>query len=126
MDTAALELTVVIPSFNQRARPPRSAAGAAPWLEQRFQGRSELIVVDDGSRADEGVTAAALPAGVILGRPERHTGKGGGLCPPAPRGRGVRASCSRTPTCRSPGTRSNAPWRRCAREPTSSSATAST
>jgi len=74
-----MELTVVIPSFNQRARTARSAAVASQWLEHRFQGCSELIVVDDGSRADETVTAADLPAGVILVRQERNQGKGGAI-----------------------------------------------
>jgi glycosyltransferase involved in cell wall biosynthesis len=80
MDPAApTELSVVIPSFNQRARAARSAAGAAQWLEHRFQGLSELIVVDDGSRADEAVVAADLPPGVILVRQERNQGKGAAI-----------------------------------------------
>jgi glycosyltransferase involved in cell wall biosynthesis len=59
------------------------------WLEERLSGRSELIVVDDGSRADEAVTPADLPAGVILVRQERNLGKGGAIRSGVARARGA-------------------------------------
>ena len=84
-----LELSLVIPTYNQRERTARSAAHAMRWLEERLSGRSELIVVDDGSRADEAVTPADLPAGVILVRQERNLGKGGAIRSGVSRARGA-------------------------------------
>jgi glycosyltransferase involved in cell wall biosynthesis len=84
-----LELSLVIPTFNQRARTARSAAEAARWLNERFGGRGELIVVDDGSRADEAVTPGDLPAGVILVRQEHNLGKGGAIRSGVARARGA-------------------------------------
>ena len=90
MDTAApMELTVVIPSFNQRARASRSATETSQWMDHRFYGRSELIVVDDGSRAGEAVREDDLPAGAILVRHERNLGKGGAIRSGVARARGL-------------------------------------
>jgi glycosyltransferase involved in cell wall biosynthesis len=83
------ELSLVIPSFNQRARTARSAALAGQWLKERFDGRSELIVVYDGSRDAEAVTEADLPPGAILVRQERNLGKGGAIRAGVARARGA-------------------------------------
>jgi glycosyltransferase involved in cell wall biosynthesis len=84
-----LELSLVIPTFNQRSRTARSAAQAVSWLEERFSGRGELIVVDDGSRAEETLGPGDLPAGAILVRQERNLGKGGAIRAGVSRARGA-------------------------------------
>ena len=58
MADPAIELSLVIPAFNQRIRTMRAAREASGWLRERFGGRAELIVVDDGSRPGDAVTAA--------------------------------------------------------------------
>lgn len=78
-DAPSVELSLVIPSFNQRARTARSAAIAWDWLKERHAGRSELIVVDDGSRGVEALTETDLPASTILVRLEGNLGKGGAI-----------------------------------------------
>ena len=89
MSPAPLELSLIIPTFNQRERTARSAAQAMGWLQERFSGRSELIVVDDGSRAGEAVTPGDLPPGTILVRQERNLGKGGAIRSGVARARGA-------------------------------------
>jgi glycosyltransferase involved in cell wall biosynthesis len=74
-----VELSLVIPTFNQRVRTARSVKEAMRWLEDRFGGRSELIVVDDGSRSEEVLTSADVPPGVILICQDRNLGKGGAI-----------------------------------------------
>ena len=86
---APLELSLVIPTFNQRTRTARSAEQATRWLHDRYRGRSELIVVDDGSRTEETLTAADLPADVVFVRHDRNLGKGGALRSGVARARGT-------------------------------------
>ena len=86
---APLELSLVIPTFNQRTRTARSAEQATRWLHDRYRGRSELIVVDDGSRREETLTAADLPADVVFLRHDRNRGKGGALRSGVARARGT-------------------------------------
>jgi glycosyltransferase involved in cell wall biosynthesis len=75
----SLEVSLVIPAFNQRARTVRSAERALRWLEERFPGRGELIVVDDGSREQEALAPADLPPGAVLVRHDRNLGKGAAI-----------------------------------------------
>jgi glycosyltransferase involved in cell wall biosynthesis len=73
------ELSLVIPTYNQRARTARAVALACAWLGDHFPARAELIVVDDGSREEEVITEADLPPGVVILRHGRNLGKGGAL-----------------------------------------------
>jgi len=84
-----LELSLVIPAFNQRARTARSARQALDWLGHRFPQRSELILVDDGSRPEEKLTTADLSSDVVLVRHDRNLGKGGAIRSGVARARGA-------------------------------------
>jgi glycosyltransferase involved in cell wall biosynthesis len=86
---APLELSIVIPAFNQRVRTTGSAEQAVRWLGDRFPGRSELILVDDGSRPEEALAADALPPEVVLVRHDRNLGKGGAIRTGVERARGA-------------------------------------
>src|SRR5262245_64732896 len=81
-------LSLVIPANNHRARTLRSAATADAFLRERYPGQAELIVVDDGSRADEAITPELLPAGVALVRLPENLGKGGAVRAGVQRARG--------------------------------------
>ena len=76
---APLTLSLVIPAYNHRQRTLRSAAAAAAFLRERYGEAAELIVVDDGSRADEALSEAELQAGVQLVRLPENLGKGGAV-----------------------------------------------
>jgi glycosyltransferase involved in cell wall biosynthesis len=89
VSAAPLELSLVIPAFNQRARTVRSAEQALRWLEEGFRGRSELIVVDDGSRELEALAPADLPPGAVLVRHDRNLGKGAAIRSGVARARGA-------------------------------------
>jgi dolichyl-phosphate beta-glucosyltransferase len=69
----------VIPTYNQRARTRQAAAEAAAFLQERFGGDAELIVVDDGSRPEEALEQADLPPGTTLVRYPVNLGKGGAV-----------------------------------------------
>jgi glycosyltransferase involved in cell wall biosynthesis len=84
-----LELSLVIPTFNQRARTARSTDQALRWLRDRYAGRSELILVDDGSRPEETLTAKDLSSDVVLVRHDRNLGKGGAIRSGVARARGA-------------------------------------
>src|SRR5580704_13704547 len=55
----ALELSIVIPAYNEESRLPRGLAKIRDYLATRYPapGRSEIIVVDDGSRDDTAAIA---------------------------------------------------------------------
>jgi len=84
-----VELSLVIPTFNQRVRTARSAEQAIRWLRDRFGGRCELIVVDDGSRPEETLTTIDLPPNVVLLRHDQNLGKGGAIRTGVARARGA-------------------------------------
>ncbi len=69
----------MIPSFNQRERTRRAVVEAAATLAALPGERTELIVVDDGSSAGNGIQAEDMPPGaVFVGLPENQ-GKGGAV-----------------------------------------------
>jgi len=74
-----LTLSLVIPSYNQRARTKHAAAAATEFLQARFLGRAELIVVDDGSLPGQTVEPGDLPPNVRLIQHQRNLGKGGAI-----------------------------------------------
>jgi glycosyltransferase involved in cell wall biosynthesis len=76
---APLTLSLIIPTYNQRARTRRAAATAAAFLGARFGDRAELIVVDDGSRRDQAIALRDLPAGTRLFTHPANQGKGGAV-----------------------------------------------
>src|SRR5262249_36433618 len=84
----ALTLSVVIPTYNQRARAVRAASEATEFLSDRFGNTAELLVVDDGSRADQVPSAAELPPGTTLGALGQNQGKGGAVAAGVSRARG--------------------------------------
>ena len=77
--TPAVTLSLVIPSYNQRARTRNAAAEALAYLGQLPGERAELIVVDDGSDPGKGVQASDLPPEVALIVLPNNLGKGGAL-----------------------------------------------
>jgi dolichyl-phosphate beta-glucosyltransferase len=78
----AIELSIVIPAFKERAKIQRDVRAAHAFLQQRFLGRGELVVVDDGSPDDTAAQARALAGEVpelrVL-RYEPNRGKGHAL-----------------------------------------------
>jgi dolichyl-phosphate beta-glucosyltransferase len=71
-------LSLIIPTYNQRARSLQSAFTAMDFLEDRFPDQAELIMVDDGSRPSEAILPADLPPETVLVR-QRNLGKGGAV-----------------------------------------------
>jgi len=74
-----LHLSLIIPTFNQRARTIGAVSEAEAWLRARFGAHAEIIVVDDGSETAERLTAADLPSGVRLVQHAKNLGKGGAV-----------------------------------------------
>lgn len=74
-----MELSIIIPAFNERQKIARDVEAAARFLE-RENFRGEIIVVDDGSADDTAAVAQqiALPGAVTLLviRNAAHRGKG--------------------------------------------------
>jgi dolichyl-phosphate beta-glucosyltransferase len=73
--TGALDLSVVIPTFNARSR-AHATAGTLHSLLENSGLASEVILVDDGSRVDQRPDPAMLPADVRVVQVERNRGKG--------------------------------------------------
>jgi len=48
IESGALDVTIVIPAFNEAKRLPRTLDSLISWIERRPE-RFEVIVVDDGS-----------------------------------------------------------------------------
>jgi len=86
---ASLTLSLIIPTYNQRARSLRAAATAMGFLRERFGECAELIMVDDGSTAAQAMTEADLPAGTVLVRHAQNLGKGGAVRSGMARARGA-------------------------------------
>jgi len=74
-----LLVSLIIPTFNQRARTGWAAAAATDFLRSRFLERTELIVVDDGSLPGQAVEPGDVPPGTTLIRHQRNFGKGGAV-----------------------------------------------
>ena len=89
MPEPALELSLIIPAFNQRVRTAAAARAADGWLRAKLAGRAELIIVDDGSLGGETLTTADLPPDVVLVRHPRNLGKGGAVRSGVARARGT-------------------------------------
>jgi glycosyltransferase involved in cell wall biosynthesis len=88
VSTAPINLSLIIPAYNQRVRSTRAAATARTFLEERFGNRAELIMVDDGSEPEKGLQESELPAGTILVRLPQNLGKGGAIRAGVARARG--------------------------------------
>lgn len=71
-----LLLSLILPSYNQRARTGQAAAAAMDFFRSRLHERAELIIVDDGSLPGQGVESGDLPLGAVLIRHQRNLGKG--------------------------------------------------
>src|SRR5262249_30712038 len=84
-----LELSLVIPTYNQRARTFQAVQDARAWLQARLGTSAELIVVDDGSRLAERLGPADLPPGVQFVQHPRNLGKGGAVRSGVARARGA-------------------------------------
>jgi len=83
------EVSLVIPTFNQRTRTIQTAQQAERWLQARLGAGAEIIVVDDGSTAAPVLEAGDLPPGVQLVRHPRNLGKGGAVRTGVERARGA-------------------------------------
>jgi dolichyl-phosphate beta-glucosyltransferase len=88
MPDPPLELSLVIPTYNQRTRTVRAVQEAEAWLQARLGPRAELIVVDDGSAMAERLRADDLPPGVHLVQHAKNLGKGGAVRSGVVRARG--------------------------------------
>ena len=84
-----LELSLVIPTFNQRARTILAVQEAEGWLRTRMGTTAEIIVVDDGSTDLPTLEARDLPPGVQLVRHATNLGKGGAVRTGVARARGA-------------------------------------
>jgi glycosyltransferase involved in cell wall biosynthesis len=69
----------VIPSYNQRERTRRAVVEAAATLAALPGERTELIVVDDGSQAGNGIQAEDMPPGAVFVGLRENQGKGGAV-----------------------------------------------
>src|SRR5258708_36615410 len=86
---APLEVSLVIPTFNQRTRTIHTAQEAERWLQARLGAGGEVIVVDDGSTGAPVLDAGDLPPGVQLVRHPKNLGKGGAVRTGVSRPRGA-------------------------------------
>lgn len=78
----------MIPSFNQRERTRRAIVEAAATLAALPGERTELIVVDDGSTAGNGIQAEDMPPGAVFVGLAENQGKGGAVRAGMARARG--------------------------------------
>ncbi|HEV7731801.1 MAG TPA: glycosyltransferase, partial [Candidatus Binatia bacterium] len=69
----------MIPSYNQRERTRRAVVEAAATLAALPGERTELIVVDDGSQAGNGIQAEDMPPGAVFVGLRENQGKGGAV-----------------------------------------------
>lgn len=69
----ALDLSVVIPAYNEAARLPKTLTATKAYLDSRPEA-AEIIVVDDGSR--DGTAELALARGCKVLQLEQNGGKG--------------------------------------------------
>ncbi len=74
-----LILSLIIPTYNQRARTARAAAAVMEFFRTHSFERAELIVVDDGSLPGQAVEPGDLPSDTTLIRHQRNMGKGGAV-----------------------------------------------
>ena len=72
------KLSLIIPSYNDRDRLIRSCRTCAEYIKAQ-QLSAEIIVVDDGSLAEQAVQASDIPPEVKLLRNPENLGKGGAL-----------------------------------------------
>ncbi len=79
MSNDPLTLSLIIPSYCQRARTGRAAAAATKFLQSQFFEQAELIIVDDGSPTGQAVELGDLPLGTTLIQHPRNLGKGGAV-----------------------------------------------
>ena len=75
-DTCVLDLSVVIPAYNEERRLPDTLRGWQAFLGQQSYS-AELLVVDDGSR--DATAGVAEATGVRVLRLDRNQGKGGAV-----------------------------------------------
>ena len=75
-DTCVLDLSVVIPAYNEERRLPETLRGWQAFLRQQSYS-AELLVVDDGSR--DATAGVAEATGVRVLRLDQNQGKGGAL-----------------------------------------------
>jgi dolichyl-phosphate beta-glucosyltransferase len=79
IESGALDVTIVIPAFNEAKRLPRTLDSLLAWINQRPE-RFEVIIVDDGSTDDtagiarnySAVTFVSLPQNAGKGAAVRH------------------------------------------------------
>ena len=49
-DNASLELSVIVPAYNEQDRLPKMLEECVSYLEENFANKFEIIIVDDGSK----------------------------------------------------------------------------
>jgi glycosyltransferase involved in cell wall biosynthesis len=74
IESGALDVTIVIPAFNEAKRLPRTLDSLTAWIELRPE-RFEVIVVDDGSTDNTASLAQAYSTVTFVSLP-KNAGKG--------------------------------------------------
>jgi len=72
--TTRIEISLVIPAFNEALRLPRFLQTAVPYLEGAFPGRHEILVVDDGSTDHTLPAARRFPVRTLVFQQNRGKG----------------------------------------------------
>ena len=49
-DNASLELSIIVPAYNEQDRLPKMLEECVSYLEENFANKFEIIIVDDGSK----------------------------------------------------------------------------
>ena len=49
-DNASLELSIIVPAYNEQERLPKMLEECVSYLEENFANKFEIIIVDDGSK----------------------------------------------------------------------------
>jgi dolichyl-phosphate beta-glucosyltransferase len=73
---SGIELSLIIPAYNEESRLPRMLDEAQHYLQRQYPGAHEILVVDDGSRDRTYDTAVKAVGAERVLRMDRNSGKG--------------------------------------------------
>ena len=55
-DNASLELSIIVPAYNEQDRLPKMLEECTAYLEENFKDNFEIVIVDDGSKDETSKT----------------------------------------------------------------------
>ena len=55
-DNASLDLSVIVPAYNEQDRLPKMLEECTAYLEENFKDNFEIVIVDDGSKDETSKT----------------------------------------------------------------------